>query len=170
VHHERDQAVRGLLTQVGLLGPLRREMGRCVMPQLHESGASVAWHLGRSGPLRMTALAASLQLDLSVVSRQVADLVQAGYVQRQVDENDRRASLLSLTESGQAALDAALDRLDDRFRTSLAGWETDELVLAATLLQRLREELVPRPSRAPATGPDEADDAADTASASDAAA
>jgi DNA-binding MarR family transcriptional regulator len=149
---DSDTARRALLTQIALLGPLRREMARCVVPHLHEGAATVAWHLSRHGPLRMTQLAAALQLDTSVVSRQVADLVAAGHAERQVDERDRRACRISLTPTGQTALDAALDRLDARFRDQLDTWEAGELQQVAEHLKALREQLVPP---APRTPPDD---------------
>jgi DNA-binding MarR family transcriptional regulator len=136
-------ARRAVLTQIGLLGPLRREMARCTLPHLQEAAAPVAGYLAKHGPLRASQLATALRLDMSVVSRHVSELVNAGYVERHVDESDRRAALLSLTPAGQAALDSALDRLDEHFRERFTDWDDADLLHLADSLQRLREELVP---------------------------
>jgi len=56
--------------------------------------------LGRvaaDGPLRPSALAGDMCVDLSVVSRQVAALEAAGLVARSSDPADRRASLIAVT-------------------------------------------------------------------------
>jgi len=152
VDREHDDAALQVLQVIGLLGPLRREMARCAAPELHAGAAAAVWQLAAHGPLRMRDLATSLQLDLSVVSRQVAELVADGHLQRAPDPEDRRACLLSVTAAGQVALDAVVARLTDRFRCSLAGWEAADLLRVARDLRRLSEDLLPIPATA-ANGP-----------------
>jgi DNA-binding MarR family transcriptional regulator len=57
------------------------------------------------GPLRITSLAALLEVDLSVASRQVKALEDAGFVRRAPDPADARAALVSATDAGQSALE-----------------------------------------------------------------
>jgi DNA-binding MarR family transcriptional regulator len=65
------------------------------------STLSVLHTLDRSGPLRLTALLATEQLKQPALTSLVAKLEQDGFVQREPDPTDGRASLLSLTEAGQ---------------------------------------------------------------------
>lgn len=61
------------------------------------------WRVVEEGPLRITALAGLLEVDLSVVSRQVKALQDVGFVQRTADPADARAALVSATDEGLAA-------------------------------------------------------------------
>ena len=70
--------------------------------QLDRSGIVILTTLHRLGPLRLSDLADDIGLDRSTISRQVAAVVRAGYVERAVDEIDARALLLTLTARGQA--------------------------------------------------------------------
>jgi DNA-binding MarR family transcriptional regulator len=102
------------------------------------SGDGVEWaaygllfQLVKDGPQRSSALAETACVDPSTVSRQVAQLVKAGLVERQSDPGDGRAALLVSTDRGRAAyasaddvdaLTALLTRFNDSFveqRTSL---------------------------------------------------
>src|SRR4051795_3994063 len=60
--------------------------------------------LEREGEQRCSTLAAMAGVDVSVVSRQVAALERAGYVERRPDPRDGRGSLIGLTPAGAAAL------------------------------------------------------------------
>src|ERR1700744_16833 len=70
-----------------------------------ESATHVLLHVvGAEGPMRASALATSVQADLSTVSRQVAALVARGLLERRPDQLDGRASLLAVTAAGRAAI------------------------------------------------------------------
>jgi len=145
-----DQASLAVLEEVGLLGPLRREMSRCAGPDVHPGGAAALWHLAEHGPLRMSDLAAGLRVDVSVVSRQVGELVGSGHLARHPDPADGRACLLSVTALGRDVLDTALTRLSARFGPQLSDWETSDLLRLAGDLRRLGAALLPRAAGAPA--------------------
>ena len=88
------------------------------------------------GPMRTTALAASVHSDLSTVSRQAASLVSAGLLERRSDPADGRASVLALTAAGQAAT-AEHDRARAGFYAQvLDGWTPAELEQFGVLLAR----------------------------------
>ena len=59
------------------------------------------FHLCKDGPQRSSALAAAACVDPSTVSRQVADLVDLGLVERRADPHDGRATLLAATDRGR---------------------------------------------------------------------
>ncbi|MHB8593804.1 MAG: MarR family winged helix-turn-helix transcriptional regulator, partial [Acidimicrobiales bacterium] len=68
------------------------------------------WAMARldeaAGPVRISDLAVTLDLDLSTVSRQVRHLVDTGLVTREADPGDGRACLVGLSDRGRAVLDA----------------------------------------------------------------
>jgi DNA-binding MarR family transcriptional regulator len=69
--------------------------------RLNFSALSVLHTLHRRGPLRLTALLATEQLKQPALTSLVSKLEQDGLVQRRPDPADGRASLLSLTSTGQ---------------------------------------------------------------------
>jgi DNA-binding MarR family transcriptional regulator len=136
-----DSPAQVVIEEIGLLAGLRREMARCVSPDLNPGAASVLWHLSRREPVRTGEVASALEIDQSVVSRAVADLVSHEYVRRVPDPVDGRACLLSVTPAGRAVLSAVVARVDRRFEGRLAGWSPAELERIAEDLRRLREAL-----------------------------
>src|SRR5258705_13409065 len=66
------------------------------------SALSMLLPLMRGGPMRLRDLADARGADPSTVSRQAAQLVQAGLIERDADPADGRARQLSLTEAGHA--------------------------------------------------------------------
>jgi DNA-binding MarR family transcriptional regulator len=97
--------------------------------------------LSDHGELRMGAVASSLGLDTSVISRTVAVAQQRGLVARRPDPRDGRACLLSLTERGSQAL---ADRRNQRLRLLAAvtdDWEPGAAEQLLAGLTRLRDGL-----------------------------
>jgi DNA-binding MarR family transcriptional regulator len=88
------------------------------------------------GPMRASALAASVQADLSTVSRQVATLVARGLLERQADQRDGRACLLTVTDPGRAAIAAYEQGRQAFFDTVLSGWSAGEMRQFARQLER----------------------------------
>jgi DNA-binding MarR family transcriptional regulator len=87
-------------------------------------------------PMRAGALADFLQSDPSTVSRQVAALVKDGYVERQADPDDGRASLLVLTGKARDLL-AEHDQIRLEFFARIVdGWSDAELKRFAAQLER----------------------------------
>jgi DNA-binding MarR family transcriptional regulator len=88
------------------------------------------------GPMRASALAASVQADLSTVSRQVTALVSRGLLERQADQLDGRASLLVVTEAGRAALAQYDHGRQAFFDEVLTAWSPAEMRQFAQQLER----------------------------------
>lgn len=97
--------------------------------------------LAESGPMRANALAGAVFSDPSTVSRQVAQLVAAGYVERTGDPADRRASQLRLTSAGAAALHEHLQRRNRFLADVTAGWPNSDRRQIAVLVGRLAADL-----------------------------
>jgi len=102
-----------------------------------ESATQLLLHtVAAEGPMRASALAASVQADLSTVSRQVTALVGRGLLERQADQLDGRASLLAVTGAGRAAIAEHEERRQAFFDEVLAGWSTEEMGQFAQQLER----------------------------------
>ena len=79
------------------------------------------------GPLRASALATSVQSDLSTVSRQVTVLVNRGLLERRADQHDGRVCVLALTDGGRAAIAEHEQKRQTFFDDLLSGWGTDDM-------------------------------------------
>ena len=88
------------------------------------------------GPMRASALAASVQADLSTVSRQVAVLVGRGLLERQADQLDGRACLLAVTAAGRDAIAEHERGRQAFFDEVLTGWGSAEMRQFAQQLER----------------------------------
>src|SRR6202035_4814125 len=88
------------------------------------------------GPVRTSALAASVHSDLSTVSRQVGALVGRGLLERQADQRDGRACVLAVTDAGRAAIAEHERGRQAFFDEVLTGWDADELRQFGQQLER----------------------------------
>lgn len=96
--------------------------------------------LAEAGPMRASALADAVLSDPSTVSRQVAHLVDLGYVERQPDPEDGRACHLAVTAEGTAALGDHRRARDDYLAELTADWTEHDRRTLAELLDRLAGE------------------------------
>ena len=112
------------------------------------------FRIAEEGPLRLTALAKLVGVDLSVVSRQVKSLQDVGFVQRAADPADARAFLVSATPSGAAALEVARVRRTEVLDEVLADWPEHDRSELVRLLDRFNTELETAIERRVAADPD----------------
>lgn len=115
--------------------------------------AAVLGHVGDAGPLRLSDLADRLCLDVSTVSRQVAALERAGWLDRAADPGDRRASLLALTDEGRAVLAERRRAAAALLREALPAWTEEELSDLAAGLSRLTTDLTAHRQASPTLAP-----------------
>lgn len=94
-----------------------------------------------AGPMRATALAKLVGLDLSVVSRHLKALQDAGFVQRNPDPQDARAALVSVTGSGRAAFEMTQQQRTEVIDEVTATWSTEDRESLVRLLTRFTAEL-----------------------------
>jgi DNA-binding MarR family transcriptional regulator len=92
--------------------------------------------VAHEGPMRASAMAELVHLDLSTVSRQTSALVSRGLLERRADPEDGRASLLALTDAGHDVLAAQARTRQSFFEDVLAGWKVADLHRFAELLER----------------------------------
>lgn len=93
------------------------------------------------GPLRLSELAAAMELDLSTVSRHVRHLSDSDLVVRDSDPADGRACLVSLSPRGRQVLEAVRDSRRALLRRVLAGWNPQDQQAVATAVCALAAAL-----------------------------
>jgi DNA-binding MarR family transcriptional regulator len=93
------------------------------------------------GPVRPTDLAASMALDISTVSRHLAQLHRAGLVEKSADPDDRRAQRVQLSPDGRAAVGAALGSRRALLQRSLSSWTDDDVQQLHRLTTRMLASL-----------------------------
>ena len=96
-------------------------------------------HLAKDGARRAGALAEAVHSDPSTVSRQIAQLVRLGLVERVADPADGRASLLVATEEGRRVFDENRRMRNSRIAGLMADWTDDDRDAFARLLTRFTD-------------------------------
>lgn len=119
------------------------------------SAHSLLFPVAHHGPLRTTALAELVHTDPSTTSRQVAELVSEGLVERQDDPADRRACLIATTPAGRAAVSAMRAQRARLFAEALSDWSPEQIGTFTTDLRRFREALAAFALPTPAQNPQE---------------
>jgi DNA-binding MarR family transcriptional regulator len=132
--------IENLVRQLYGLGTVRREIGRHALAELGSQGFTALGVVHVHGPLRVSDVGQHLAVDLSVASRQVRALIDAGYVQKQPDPDDARATLLSTTDDGRRVLEESHRRMVHAFGRVLDGWSDDDVASLAGALDRLRND------------------------------
>ncbi len=91
--------------------------------------------LARTGAERVTALANKLGIEISVISRHLASLTDAGLVERLRDPEDGRACLVTLSDQGRNRLVELDERRHAWFSRILADFDDAELASAARMIE-----------------------------------
>jgi DNA-binding MarR family transcriptional regulator len=94
------------------------------------------------GPLRSSTLAELLENDPSTVSRQVAQVVKDGYLERRADPADGRATLLVATSRGRELYEEHVQMRHEHFRRMLAAWTGGDVRIFSDLLRRFTDDFV----------------------------
>ena len=152
ITQETSERLTASVTQLVRAG---RRLGHRVATDLYGDLPSAGWAvlvpLEQTGPQRCSALADRLGVDVSVASRQVSALERAGYVDRRPDPLDGRASLLSLSGAGAAALARTREVRGTWAAAALRDWTDEEAGELTSQLERLAAGL--ERSRRPAPRP-----------------
>jgi DNA-binding MarR family transcriptional regulator len=118
---------------------LRQETGVELSPSLTAALATV----GRHGPLTPSELAARERIQRPTATRVLARLEELGLTVRTPDPQDRRSSLVAVTEAGSALLDELRTRKTAFLAERLDGLDADERAVldrAADILERMLAE------------------------------
>lgn len=118
------------------------KMAKVKIPEGSERAAyGLLFPLVHRGDMRAAELAEAVHSDPSTVSRHIAHLIEKDLVRRVPDQQDGRASLLTLTNDGRALC----DQLHDQRANVLAGlvteWSERDLTELARLLDRFNTDM-----------------------------
>src|SRR6476620_5527898 len=131
-----EEAVIVLLMQAG-----RRLRTRHPEDQVDPSTFPLAKQLMCHDGMRLSDLAAAVELDASTVSRQIKQLEDKGIVERTADPEDGRASLIRMTSEGRDVIQAAFRRRFERLKVVLEPWSQHDRDLLQDFLTRLAADL-----------------------------
>jgi DNA-binding MarR family transcriptional regulator len=134
-------AVEHLVRSLYRLGMVQRELARHALAELGSQGFVALGVIHLHGPVRVSDVAQTLNVALSVASRQVAALERAGYVERDADPDDGRAHRVQATEAGRTVLEESHRRMVNAFSRALEDWSPDEIAALSGSLERLREDV-----------------------------
>jgi DNA-binding MarR family transcriptional regulator len=144
---EQIQASMQIVTQSMIQAKSHEHLLKAANVRLDRAGIGLLFKLHRSADssLRITDLAELLGVDAPTVTRKVQQLERLGYVARQADPTDRRASRIALTRSGRVTLERVLKAHRDLLVRAFGEWTKDEIATFGTLLSRfagsLRDEM-----------------------------
>ncbi|GAB2882806.1 MarR family winged helix-turn-helix transcriptional regulator [Nocardioides pacificus] len=94
--------------------------------ELDRSTYGILCLLADEGPQRLGKIASAFSLDPSTITRQVQAVVRLGLAQKAVDPQDRRASIVTLTDEGSSAVERARGHRREMLATILADWTTED--------------------------------------------
>ncbi len=97
--------------------------------------------LSHEGPMRLSALAARLELDASTVSRHARHLEERGLIERTDDPDDGRATRVAVSARGTACLDKSFQVRRAELSQAMSGWTAQERHDLRDLMFRLGESL-----------------------------
>jgi DNA-binding MarR family transcriptional regulator len=159
--HELEMAQR-LRVVSGRLSRRLRQTEAGDEAGLTPARVSALLNVDRHGSLRLAELAAAEGLNPTMLSRMVADLVEAGLLERFSDPDDRRSAWVSATAAGHRLAQQMRRQRTEAVETALAGLRPSErraIDQALPALEALAELLPgsrPPARSAPVTRPPEA--------------
>jgi DNA-binding MarR family transcriptional regulator len=93
--------------------------------------------LATHGECRQSELAGAMCTSQSVLSRQLAELVDAGHVVRTPDPDDGRATRVRVSDAGLECLERIKGQRVERLSRMLGDWDEDEANAALCSIRRL---------------------------------
>jgi DNA-binding MarR family transcriptional regulator len=148
---ERPELDPSPIGVIGRISRLARELEQRLEPVYREHGLEPGWHdvlatLRRTGPpfrVRVTDFSGALMLSSSGTTKRLDRLEQAGLIAREADPNDRRGTLIALTDAGRELIDSVTEAHLANERRLLAALPDDEQRRLADLLRALQLGLPP---------------------------
>jgi len=136
---------------IGRISRLARELEQRLEPVYREQGLEPGWYdvlatLRRIGPpyrLRPTEFSNTLMLTSSGTTKRLDRLEQAGLITRAPDPEDRRGTLITLTDAGRELVDRASEAHLENERRLVSALTATERRALADLLRKLQLGLPP---------------------------
>lgn len=128
------EGIRKLEIKMGLLNDSEMSCCKVTLAQCH-----AIVEIGRAGGISLAELAGLLNLDSSTMSRTVNNLVNSGYVIRELDPKDRRYVTIELTENGRTVFKEIESGMERKFSDILNRIPEDKRVQVLDCLELLTE-------------------------------
>lgn len=118
---DKEVMIRDLMRTMRHISQLfRSKMHSSLEEEINPSSLIVMTTLLRAAndgisALRVSEIASSLWISAPGVTRLITGLENDGYIRREMDPDDRRGVLVSLTDRGRTAISPALEELYQRF-------------------------------------------------------
>src|ERR1700722_7956915 len=91
--------------------------------------------------VRPSEIAVRQHVHQSLVTRQIREMEDAGYVKVTANPADGRSCLVTLTRAGRAEMDRLTEVGLDRFALFVREWRTDEIRTLTELLEKLQQSM-----------------------------
>ena len=134
-----EEQLRLLFVRVRLVW---KEAAAAVHPDLQPVGYKILSAITHRGRLHAGAIADVLEIDKSVVSRQVKHLEALGLARSVADPNDGRARFIEATPAAMESIALKGSRMQQQLYSQLRTWSGDDVDTLATLLGRLTSDVV----------------------------
>ncbi|WP_158879435.1 MarR family winged helix-turn-helix transcriptional regulator [Amycolatopsis anabasis] len=108
---------------------------------LHPAAAMLLADLAKHGESRPSELAKRRMVDVSVISRQIAQLTAAGFIDRRPAPEDGRAALIRVSERGERELLRWRELQTEFLRKALHNWDESEVHALTERLAAMNDDL-----------------------------
>jgi len=108
---------------------------------LSRPAISILGALQSSGPVRLSSLARLTGLEAPLISREIKELGDGGYVVRSADPTDGRAGIVELSPKGSDAWNRYRHVADDINAETFSEWSSEDLRTLRVLLERVARDV-----------------------------
>lgn len=134
-----EEELRSLFVRVRAVW---KEAAAAVHPELQPVGYKILSAVVRRGPMHAGAIAEALEIDKSVVSRQVRQLEALGLATSQPDPKDGRARIVEPTPVAVERVGRKSSRMQQQLYAQLRTWPAADVGELARLLARLSSDVL----------------------------
>jgi DNA-binding MarR family transcriptional regulator len=134
-----EEQLRSLFVRVRAVW---KEAAAAVHPDLQPVGYKILSAVVRRGPMHAGAIAEALEIDKSVVSRQVRHLESLGLATSQPDPDDGRARIIEPTPVAIERVGQRSSRMQQQLYAQLRTWPAADVGELARLLARLTSDVI----------------------------
>jgi DNA-binding MarR family transcriptional regulator len=107
-------------------------------------------HLAEHGEASLTDLSRAFTVNASTITRQVAVLLERGYVTRTKSPHNHRVAIVRVTDLGRSDFAAVRAARTEHFSSLLADWRLEDVEAASALLDRLNTAVFASMAASPA--------------------
>lgn len=149
MHTATDDEIAAVEEQLRLLfvrvRAVWKEAAASVHPELQPVGYKILSAVVHRGRMHASAIAEALEIDRSVVSRQVKQLESFGLARSVADPDDGRARFIEATPAAIESVGVRGSRMQRQLYAQLRTWPSDDVDELARLLERLAADVVAAP-------------------------